>query len=106
MDEQALEDFLLNKIDIKQFAETLFTQRNNKQGDFQLTRRHLLTLCELTIDKKIAFEFLSNTSDHLMMSDYFSWDSDSPDGNIISETIFEWANPEINYEINDLNLRL
>ena len=101
-----LEDFLLDRIDASVFLETVFKKPNYKEGDFLLTRQHLLKLCDLTIDKKIEGGLLENISDWLIFSDYFNWDNESKDGEIVSETIFEWANPTINYEINDLNLTL
>ena len=106
MDEQILEDFLLDKVDLKDFVDTAFKRQNFKEGDFIVTRQHLLKLCDLAIDKKITTELLVVISDNLIMSDYFSWDTDSADGEIVSETVFDWGNPEINYELNDLNLRL
>lgn len=94
MDEQVLEDFLLDRIDAKVFVETVFARPNYKEGDFLLTRQ------------KIDVGLLEDISDWLIFSDYFNWDSESKDGEIVSETIFEWANPTINYEINELNLKL
>jgi hypothetical protein len=106
MDEQVLEDFFLNKIGIKELVNTAFKRNCANEGDFIVTSGHLLKLCDLAIQKEITTELLVVISDNLMISDYFSWDSDSTDGEIVSQTIFEWGNPSINYEINELNLRL
>jgi hypothetical protein len=106
MNDQILEDLFLDKIDVKDFVNTAFKQQYSKDGDFIVTRRHLLKLCDLTIDKKLTAELLVVISDNLMMSDYFSWDNDSQDGEIVSETVFQWGNPDINYEITELNLKL
>lgn len=106
MDDQILEDFLVDKIGAKEFVERVFTKQNNKQGEFLLTRNHLLKLCELTIEKKIEADILVVIADNLMVSDYFFWDNETKDGEIVSETIFEWGNPYINFEINELNLKL
>jgi hypothetical protein len=106
MDEQVLEDFFLNKVNTKDFVSTLFKQRNDKDGNFIITRSHLLQLCDLTIEGKITIELLTSISHHLIFSDYFSWDVDSVDGEVVSQVIFEWGNLETNYEINDLNVRL
>lgn len=106
MNEQIVEDFFLGKIETKDFINAAFTREYSKDGDFIVTRSHLLKLCDLAIRKEITAELLDVISNNLMMSDYFSWDSDSPDGEIVSRTIFEWGNSSINYEINELNLRL
>lgn len=106
MDEKAPEDFFLDKVDLRDFVDTAFKRQRFKDGDFIVTRRHLLKLCDLAIDKKITTELLVVISDNLMMSDYFSRDNDSADGEIVSETLSDWGNPDCNCEINDLNLRL
>jgi hypothetical protein len=106
MDEQALEDFLLGKIDGKDFAEKVFNKPSYKDGGFLLTRNHLLKLCDLAIERKIGVGLLESLSDHLMFSDHFKWDKESEEGDLVSQTIFEWGNPTTNYEINELNLKL
>jgi hypothetical protein len=84
----------------------VFKRENRKDGNFTITRSYLLQLRNLRIQQVISNDFLTNISDHLTISDYFVWDSDSVDGEVVSETICEWGNPEIDYKINDLNLRL
>ncbi len=106
MDEQILEDFFLDRIEVKELINAAFRGQYVKDGDFVVTRNHLLKLCDLAIRTEITAELLEVISDNLIISDYFSWDSDSTDGEIVARTIFEWANPSINYEINERNLRL
>jgi hypothetical protein len=92
MDEQVLEDFLLDKIDGKDFAEKVFNGPScKKDSDFLLTRNHLLKLCDLAIERKIGVGLLTSLSDHLMFSDHFKWNKESEDGDIVSQTIFEWV---------------
>src|SRR5688500_480728 len=95
MDEQVLEDLLLDRIDGKVLVETVVARLNYKEGDFLLIRQHLIKLCDLALEKKIDVGLLENISDWLIFSDYFNWDNESKDGEIVSETIFEWANPAI-----------
>jgi len=106
MDEQIMEDFFLDKIDIKDFVSTAFHRQYEKDGYFNVTRSHLLKLCDLATEKKITTELLVVISGNLIASGYFSWNNDSTDGEIVCKTIFEWGNPSASYEINDLNLRL
>lgn len=88
MDEQVLEDFLLDRIDANFFVETLFRRLNYKEGDFLLTRQHLLKLCSLAIDKKMGVGLLENISEWLIFSDYFNWENESKDGEIVAESLW------------------
>lgn len=106
MDEQILEDFLLGKIDIDFLLRDGFKKSNYKEGDFMVTRDHLIKLCDLAIQRKISSKQLENISDYIVFSEYFSWDNKNSDGKIISDTLNDWANPTNDNPINDLNLRL
>lgn len=106
MNEQVLEDFLLDKILVDNFVTKVFEKPNYKVGEFKIIRDHLLKLCDQTIDKKIDIGLLENLADHIVFSDYFCWDNETTDGEIVSETLFDWGNPTINFPINELNLKL
>ncbi len=106
MDEQILEDFLLDKIGSGELVQRVFGAPNYKEGNFAITRGHLLKLCDLAIEKKITAGLLESISDYLEFSEYFAWDTETKDGGIIEEIVFEWGSPTINYEINNLNLNL
>lgn len=106
MNEQVLEDFLLDKIGVNDFVTKIFEKSNLKDEEFNVTLDHLLKLCEHTINGKIDIGLLENLSNQIIFSDYFCWDNETADGEIVSETLFDWGNPAINFPINDLNLRL
>lgn len=106
MNEQALEDFFMEKISTDDFLNGIFSKAYHKEGVFVVTSGHLLKLCSLTIDKRIDTGLLEVISDNVIMSDYFEWDNETKDGEIVSQTLFEWRNPTINFEINELNLKL
>jgi len=42
---------------------------------------------------------LYTTSFALIGSDYFYWDTESGDGELIAETIFDWDNREIGFDL-------
>src|ERR1700690_3302008 len=106
MDEQVLEDFLLNKIEKDDFVKRVLAKPHYKEGNFSLTRDHLLKLCDLRIENKIDDGQLENISDFLIGSDYFNWDAETKDGEIVEEKLNNWGSPSINFPINDLNLGL
>ena len=49
MDEQILEDFFLDRIEAKELINAAFRGQYVKDGDFVVTRNHLLKLCDLAI---------------------------------------------------------
>lgn len=106
MDEQLLEDFLQNKTDADSLLKNGFNRSNYKEGDFIVTRDHLLRLCNSVLNKKIDTIHLEDISDYIVFSEYFTWDNTTKDGEIVSTTLNDWSNPTLNFPINDTNLLL
>ena len=67
-----------------------------------ITRQNLIDLCNKFLDDKIDKKFIQDFSWDAITSDDFEFIED----NIISETIFEWDNEDINFEINKTNIQL
>ena len=104
MDEQLLEDFLQDKTDAGSLLTEGFNRSNYKEGDFIVTRNHLLRLCNSVLDKKISPKHLEDISDYIVFSEYFTWDETTMDGKIVSGTLNDWSNPTLNFPLNDANL--
>ena len=113
MTEQALKDFFENTIDTSALASDLnesqtSTGRNSKhiavtqieeEGDFQISTDHLVKLCDAVLDGHLKLVDLNTIAYSLMFSDYFDWDGNLENGCRISEVIFAWDNPEIDYDL-------
>ncbi|CAN5696657.1 hypothetical protein BH11BAC3_BH11BAC3_23660 [soil metagenome] len=67
-----------------------------------VTRQNLIDLCDKFLDNKIDEKFIQEFSWCAITSDDFELIEDD----IISETIFEWDNEDINFEINKTNIKL
>ncbi|MFT6843646.1 MAG: hypothetical protein ACJASR_002430 [Psychroserpens sp.] len=106
MNEKVLEKYFKNQIDYKVLNEKLFTENIDLEIEYTITRNDLLKLCELTLNGKIDLNTLGNIAFNLIGSDFFEWDSNETDGEIISTTIFDWDNPELNYPLSIENLEL
>lgn len=74
------------------------------KGRFNVTTKHLSKVCDDVLSNKINIETLDQLAFILIGSDYFDWNPDDPDGRIVSEVLFEWNNPEINYPLNLANV--
>ena len=106
MTEPLIRDYFDGLID----ADRLMTERQaDKQspyymqidaidnGTYQLTTEHLTKLCADVLDGNLTINYLDSIAFILIGSDFFYWDTE--DGKIISEVLFEWNNPDINYPL-------
>jgi hypothetical protein len=119
MTEQALKNFFENKID----ALTLATALNGSQtpigrdsthiavgqledeDDFPITTDHLVKLCDAVLEGQLQLIDLNTIAFAMMFSDTFDWDGENDKGRIVSETVFAWDNPEIDYALTTENVR-
>src|SRR5687768_9340822 len=76
-----------------------------EEGEFLLETRHLVSVCDDVLNGKMKTDTLDLFSFILIGSDYFTWDSESDEGRRISNVIFEWNNPTINYPLTIENVR-
>jgi hypothetical protein len=75
-----------------------------EEGEYIITRDHLLKLCNDALIGNLKTNHLTTISFALIASDYFHWDTDIDE--VIAEVIFDWDNPEINFPITIDNLKL
>jgi len=67
-----------------------------------VTRQHLIELCDKFLEGKIDKTFIQDFAWEAITSDEFEMIEDE----IISDTIFEWDNEDLNFEINKINVQL
>lgn len=67
-----------------------------------VTRQNLIDICDQFLAGQIDKISIQNFAWNAICDDNFRWDEDE----IISDTIFEWDNEDINYEINKTNIQL
>ncbi|HEY5588765.1 MAG TPA: hypothetical protein VIK86_07405 [Candidatus Paceibacterota bacterium] len=68
----------------------------------KVTRQDIIELCDKFLNGQIDKKFIQDFAWTTISEDNFDWDEDE----IISNTIFEWDNEDINYEINKINIQL
>jgi hypothetical protein len=76
----------------------------NNLGNYIVTTSHLLKLCNAAIEGSLKFEHLTTIAFALEFSEYFIWDSNTINGDIVANVINDWCNPEINFSITIENL--
>ena len=68
-----------------------------------IEREQLIELCNKFLNNEISKSDLNSYSFETFMSDEIDWDDYD---NIISETLFDWHNEDINFPINEVNMKL
>ena len=68
-----------------------------------LERSVLIELCDKFLKYEILKEDLDFYAFETFMSDEVDWDEDDQ---VISQTLFEWHNEDINFPINEVNMKL
>ena len=68
-----------------------------------VTRQNLIQLCDRFLNNEISKGEIKSFASTLMFSDELDWDDNDE---VLSDTIFEWDNEEINFPINKVNMFL
>lgn len=74
--------------------------------EFVVSTSHLLKLCEDCISDIISSNNLNSIAFALICSEYFVWDNITSEGKLVSETIYNWDNPKMNFPLSKDNLLL
>ena len=120
MKEIVLKQYFEDQVSVDDLAKDLKgTQRKNgfnttgyfiesidNGEEFLVQRKHLLKICNAAINGDLELTDIKTIGFAITGSDYFSWDFDSEDDEIICNVLNDWAVPEINFEINIENLKL
>ena len=118
MKEQKLKEYFENLISAEQFSEDLKNSQEKTSNDvtsvyvdqlkseneeFEITRPHLIKICDDILCEKLLPIDANTIAFALSFSEYFIWDSETENGEIISNVIFDWDNPEIGFDLTKEN---
>lgn len=119
MREEKLRDYFVDKVSAQELTADLKDSQKRtsydvttvyinsiEDGEFEVKKEHLVKLCDAVISGQLPPTDLNTIGFALMASDYFTWDNNGTDGEILSNVIFEWDNPEIGFDITIKNVRL
>jgi hypothetical protein len=116
MTERQIRDYLLGLIDVSELenVDEVTTDKVRPywkvvdmidEGKFVIEPRHLVNICDEVLNKKLRLETIDNFALILIGSDYFTWDTETVDGERIGQVLFEWNNSTINYPLTMDNVR-
>jgi hypothetical protein len=115
MREEILKQFFTGDLSAKILAEDLMGSMITK-GDmtkhpiedmdegFQVWPEHLIRLCDAVLRREIEPKYLQSVGFCLVASDHFEFDTDTPEGDLVGETAYDWSAPEINYPLTVANV--
>lgn len=112
MKEQKLKEYLENSLTAEEFMSDLENSQKKtgydttsvsieqiEDGEFEITTKHLIKICNDLLKGKFRPIDINTIAFAFMFSDYFTWNSESDDGKIVSEVLFDWDNPEISFDL-------
>ncbi|MEQ1860380.1 MAG: hypothetical protein ABMA13_10625 [Chthoniobacteraceae bacterium] len=86
---------------VTQTSHDVFSQHViSMDTDCDVSAAHLVSLCDAVLAGQLPAADLSVIAFCLVASDHFQWDTATPEGNLIGETLDDWDSPEINYPLN------
>ena len=115
MREEILKQFFTEEVDAKVLADDLVGSMVTK-GDmtkhpiedmaerFRLAPEHLIRLCDAVLRDEIKPQYLQSIGFCIVASDNFQYDTDTPEGNLVGETVLDWSAPIINYPLTKKNV--
>ena len=63
----------------------------------------LVRLCDAALAEALPPSALETVAFAIVASDHFRWDEDEP---LVGRVLYDWASPEINFELTPANLRM
>jgi hypothetical protein len=116
MCEEILKRFFIREVDADVLAADLegsMTEERNAtyyhiedmEEQFKVEPEHLISVCDAVLNDKIEAKYLRIIGFCIAASDHFEYDTDTPEGEIVGETVLDWSAPKINYPLTIDNVR-
>jgi hypothetical protein len=70
------------------------------EEDFKVHAEHLVRVCDAVLAGEIAPPKLEGVGAALFTSDRFTWDDEGAEAERITQTVSDWVDPEINFDLN------
>lgn len=72
--------------------------------DFEVRPEHLIRVCDAVLSGEIEAKYLEAIGFCIAASDHFEYDTDTPEGNLVGETVLDWSEPRVNYPLTIENV--
>jgi len=74
-------------------------------GEFEVRPEHLVSVCDVVLSGEIEAKYLQLIGFCIVASDAFEYDTDTPGGDLVGETVLDWSAPRANYPLTMENVR-
>ena len=116
MHEAILRDFFVGRVDVAELRTDLIGTLTvgdhsleyevvKMTGAFRVMPAHLVRLCDAVIGHVLPPEVLEPIGFCVISSDQFSW-ADTATGDLVGETLNDWASPKTNYPLTPATMKL
>ncbi|MBK8483682.1 MAG: hypothetical protein IPL31_04900 [Saprospiraceae bacterium] len=85
---------------------SVFVTTKQSKEKFLITKDHLIKLCNDTLNGKLSPNNLNTISFALITSEFFHWQGESKDTEIIETVIYDWDNPDNGFDLSLKNIAL
>jgi hypothetical protein len=72
--------------------------------EMEITKDHLIRLCQSFLKGDLDSDELEAVAFFLQGSDHFVWNTDSKEGELIAEILFDWSAPKISHPLTRENV--
>lgn len=115
MNDQSLIDYLEGNLNVSKLVHMLRRLRGkshltptegffNERKKIEVTVKHLIRICDDFLSGDLDPMSMETLAFLMMGTDALDWDSDSPAGSLIAETLDDWASPELAYPLTYINI--
>lgn len=116
MHEEVLRRFFLGEASAKELADDLagslverrdvtYHPIKDMRDDFEVLPEHLIRVCDAVLGGEIGAKYLEAIGFCIVASDHFEYDTDTPEGDLVGETVLDWSEPRVNYPLTIENVR-
>lgn len=120
MRETVLRDYFDNKVTVEILAENVRGTQKRATYDitsvqvgqiqdgrtYQVRKEHVLRLCNEVLNGNLTLEDINSIALALVFSEYFVWDINTKEGEMIETIIYDWDSPESNFPLTPSNMKL
>lgn len=78
---------------------------NEAVSKFEVTPKLLLQLVDAVLKRSLTESDLSTIAYILILSEHYTWNGETPEGEIVSTTVFDWDSFDSNFPLSRANVK-
>lgn len=86
-------------------APILVAMNEDVVEEFEVTRKHLIKIVDAVLKRNLKEIDLNSIAFILILSQWYSWNGETEDGEVVSTSVFDWDSPESNFPLTRGNIK-